>query len=77
MDDQRNVAEMSVGGTIWKQAMDRPYVVRATVGRVANELVGSYETLEEAREVADVHHDARILHAVSGEDLTDSVRPSP
>lgn len=65
------MTEMSVGGHIWKAAMDKPFVVRATVGGVSNEKVGQYETFDEAARVARELQDARIFHAVSGENLTD------
>ncbi|MDW9481747.1 hypothetical protein GOB57_24165 [Sinorhizobium meliloti] len=71
MDNERNLKNLSVGGAIWRAAMDRPFVVRATVGRVGNERVGSYDHWDEAREAADGYDDARIFHAVSGEDVTE------
>jgi hypothetical protein len=66
---------LSVGGAVWRQAMNRPFVVRATVGSVGNERVGSYADWDEARGVADGYSDARIFHAVSGEDVTDGYGP--
>lgn len=75
MGSERNIGEMSVGGAIWRQAMDRPFVVRATAGLVSNERVGAYADWDEAREVADQYDDARIVHAVSGEDITDGYQP--
>ena len=70
MSDNEGGKLMSVGAEIWRNAMDRPYVVRATVNRVRNEVVESFEDWSEARALAEKHNDARIFHAVSGQDVT-------
>lgn len=57
---------MSVGGQVWRKAMDFPFVVRATKDNVKNELIGSYKTKEEAKAAAKTYPDAKIYNNVSG-----------
>ena len=61
--------KMSVSGYVWRAAMDRPFVVRATIGQVKNEIAGSYNNLDQARLVAAKYADALIWHAISGEKI--------
>lgn len=72
MSGEESEKEMSVGAEVWRKAMDRPYVVRATVNRVRNEIVDSFDDWTEARAIADGYADARIFHAVSGQDVSES-----
>jgi len=58
----------SIGGSIWKSAMDNPFVVRGTKGNVSNELFGSFKTLKDAKaEIKKLKiKDAVITNNVSG-----------
>lgn len=64
---------MNVGKYVWEKAIARPYTVRARVGRVSNEYVAQFATLEEAMECAEHLDRGAIYHAVSGETLWESV----
>ena len=59
----------SVGAHVWKSAMDNPFAVTATVGRVSGERVKSFDNLEDAIKVADNHKDGKVTHNVSGKVL--------
>lgn len=71
-EDLEESDEMSVGGQVWKQAFDNPFVVRATVDNVKNEIVGSFETIEDAKEAASGYPDAKIYNNVSGKEVSES-----
>lgn len=61
----------SVSAYIWRQAMERKFVLRGTVGNVSNELIGSFATYDEAIAAAKTAKDWRISNAISGETLLD------
>lgn len=67
---------LSVGASAWKQAMDFPFVVRGTVGRVRNELVGSFASKQQALQCVRAADDGRIIHNVSGLVLWEDGRPT-
>lgn len=67
---------LSVGALVWKQAMDFPFVVRGTVGRVRNELVGSFASKQQALQCVRSVDDGRIIHNVSGLVLWEDGRPT-
>ena len=57
---------MSVAAHVWRRAMDKPYVVRATIGRVVNEIAGQHAAQEDAIEQARQLPGGTVVHAVSG-----------
>jgi len=71
------MSRMSIGGYVWKAILERRFVVSATVGDTEDAKVGQYATFDEAAEVARDHQDARIVNALSGEDLTHLLTPAP
>ena len=60
--------KMSSSGYIWQTRMNFPFVVRATVEKVSNEKVGTYETLLMAASVAMNYPHAKIFHSISGKE---------
>lgn len=58
---------MSTSAYVWKERLDFPYMVRAKVGKVSNEIVGSYQTIDMAKSVAKRFPDARVIQRVTGQ----------
>lgn len=62
--------KLSAGAAIWQDRMNRPFVVRGTVANVSNELVGTFATLQDARDAASKVSDGKIFHRISGAVVT-------
>ena len=58
--------EDDVSKSVWKGAMDKPYVVKGTVGNTSNQVVGKYKSLEDAKKAKAETKDGIIYNNISG-----------